>query len=257
MADKDFIVKNGINVNGTFLYTGGVLSLGNSTVNVTANSTLISVGTGSVINTTVHYVGNSTQNVVVTLTGITVSNSGGALVLGPQGITLGSNVQLFQNEIVSPLVTTANGTVDLNLNTGNTAGPSIGLNSAGSMNLWGNSTIKVANADGGGFVILKSKVQTVAYSANVQWDLANGNIGVLTLTANTVMPAPLNMSPGNYILHVLQDVTGGRQITSWNPVFKWTSASAPVLSTGASARDIISFTSDGTNMYGSYIPDVR
>ena len=47
---------------------------------------------------------------------------------------------------------------------------------------------------------------------------------------------------------VEQDGTGG-WTGSWNTVFKWAAATAPTLTTTASAKDIFVFRSDGTNMY--------
>jgi hypothetical protein len=100
--------------------------------------------------------------------------------------------------------------------------------------------------------------QTLTYAATQTWDASLGQIATLTLTANvTTFSAPTNLKVGTYILHVLQDATGSRQILAWNSVFKWPAASAPILTTTASSRDIISFVCDGTNLYGSFLPDVR
>jgi len=70
------------------------------------------------------------------------------------------------------------------------------------------------------------------------------------------MAAPTNLKIGTYILHVVQDATGSRTLT-WNSVFKWPAGIAPVLTTNANARDVISLVSDGTNLYGSYLTDVK
>ena len=62
------------------------------------------------------------------------------------------------------------------------------------------------------------------------------------------MNAPTNLVNGGfYALEVIQS-TGNMTLT-WNSVFKWPSALAPVLSTAAGARDFFVFRSDGTNMY--------
>lgn len=83
------------------------------------------------------------------------------------------------------------------------------------------------------------------------WDMASGGIATVTAGAgNTTMGAPSNLKKGTYILKVTQDGTGSRTIT-WNSVFKWTAGTPPVLSTAASAIDVISFFCDGTNLYGS------
>ena len=70
------------------------------------------------------------------------------------------------------------------------------------------------------------------------------------------MAAATNQKVGTYILRVVQDGTGGRTLT-WNGNYKWTAQTAPVLSTAIGAVDIITFFSDGTKMYGSYLPDMR
>lgn len=98
--------------------------------------------------------------------------------------------------------------------------------------------------------------QTLTDGATVNWDLSAGAVATLTLGGNRTMAAPTNLVVGTYILHIIQDGTGSRTIT-WNGVFKWQSGVAPTLTTTASRRDICSFICDGTNMYGSYMLDVR
>jgi hypothetical protein len=98
--------------------------------------------------------------------------------------------------------------------------------------------------------------QTLTDGANIDWNMNSGHIASVTLAGNRNMNAPTNLKKGVYILHVLQDGTGGRTLT-WNSVFKWVQAIAPVLTTTANRRDIISFVCDGTNLYGSFLPDVR
>ena len=100
--------------------------------------------------------------------------------------------------------------------------------------------------------------QTLTDGATITWDTSLGRVATLTLgAAGRTMAAPTNLKVGTYILRVYQDATGSRTITTWNSVFKWTAAVAPVLSTGAGKLDIITFFSDGTNLYGSYLPDMR
>ena len=100
--------------------------------------------------------------------------------------------------------------------------------------------------------------QTLTDGATINWDVSLGRVATVTLgAAGRTMAAPTNLKVGTYILRVYQDGTGSRTITSWNAVFKWTAAVAPVLSTGAGKLDIITFFSDGTNLYGSYLPDMR
>jgi hypothetical protein len=97
---------------------------------------------------------------------------------------------------------------------------------------------------------------TLTDGANIDWNLNTGQVATVTLGGNRTMNAPSNLRVGTFILHVIQDATGSRTLT-WNAVFKWPAAVAPTLTTTGSRRDIISFVCDGTNLYGSFLPDVR
>jgi hypothetical protein len=98
--------------------------------------------------------------------------------------------------------------------------------------------------------------QTLTDAATISWNTSLGQIATVTLGASRTMGAPTNLRVGTYILHVIQGGTGSYTIT-WNGVFKWTAAVAPTLSTVVGRRDVFSFISDGTNLYGAMIPDVR
>lgn len=111
-----------------------------------------------------------------------------------------------------------------------------------------NGTVSTAGAN-----ILQ---QTLADGATVNWNVALGQIATVTLGGNRTMAAPTNLKVGTYILHVYQDGTGSRTLT-WNSVFKWTAAVAPPLTSAINSHDVFSFVSDGTNLYGSFMPDVR
>ncbi len=94
--------------------------------------------------------------------------------------------------------------------------------------------------------------QTLTDAATINWDCNSGAIASVTLgAAGRTMAAPTNLKKGTYILHVLQDGTGSRTITTWNAVFKWAGGTAPVLSTAANAHDIVTFVCDGTSLYGA------
>lgn len=98
--------------------------------------------------------------------------------------------------------------------------------------------------------------QILTDGATISWNTAVGQVATITLSGNRTMAAPTSLKVGTYILHVIQDGVGGRTL-AWNSVFKWTAATAPTLTTDANARDVFSFVSDGTNLYGSFLPDVR
>lgn len=92
--------------------------------------------------------------------------------------------------------------------------------------------------------------QTLTDGANVSWDLDTQQVANVTLGGNRTLDNPTNMvNGGNYSLIVRQDATGGRTL-SFGTAYLWPSGTAPTLSSAANAVDILSFISDGVNMYG-------
>lgn len=83
-------------------------------------------------------------------------------------------------------------------------------------------------------------------------DFTTGNVQTVTLTSNvSPLPNPTNIKDGaTYILIIKQDGVGSRTMT-FGTSYKWEGGTAPTLSTGANAVDILTFISDGTNMYGT------
>jgi hypothetical protein len=98
--------------------------------------------------------------------------------------------------------------------------------------------------------------QILTDGPTISWNTSLGSVATVTLGGNRAIAAPTNLKIGSYILHIIQDGTGGRTVT-WNSVFKWPAGVAPVLTTTGNRRDLFSFVCDGTNLYGSYLPDVR
>ena len=99
--------------------------------------------------------------------------------------------------------------------------------------------------------------QTLTPSTSITWDLSQGQISTITLTMNSTITAVNNMKIGTYILHVYQDSTGSRTLTWPSSIFKWTASVTPPLTSAAGSHDVYTFVSDGSKMYGSFIPDVR
>lgn len=95
----------------------------------------------------------------------------------------------------------------------------------------------------------------LADGATINWNLNTEQVASVTLAGNRTIAAPTNQVDGStYILHIIQDATGGRTLT-WNSVFKWAGGVTPVLSSAASAHDIISCVSDGTDMFCNILKD--
>lgn len=120
------------------------------------------------------------------------------------------------------------------------------LNSNNQLTVYGSYNTAYANVS----------TQTLTDGATINWNLFLGQVATVTLGGNRTFAAPTNMRVGTYILHVIQDGSGNRTL-NWNATFKWAAGVVPTLTTTAAARDVFSFVSDGTNMYGSMLPDVK
>ncbi|MDR3572281.1 MAG: hypothetical protein P4L50_00330 [Anaerolineaceae bacterium] len=93
-------------------------------------------------------------------------------------------------------------------------------------------------------------ITTLTDASTIAWSTSAAPSAKVTLAASRTMGAPSGLVAGkSYTLEIIQGGSGTNLIT-WNSVFKWPAATAPTLSTAPGAVDIITFWSDGTNLYG-------
>jgi len=97
--------------------------------------------------------------------------------------------------------------------------------------------------------------QTLTDANTISWDASLGQIATVTLGGNRTLANATNLRVGTYVLHVIQDGTGGRTLTFSNQ-YRFTGNVSPPLTANANSRDMFSFVSDGTRLYGALIPDV-
>jgi hypothetical protein len=101
--------------------------------------------------------------------------------------------------------------------------------------------------------VFHSGIQVLTDAASIVWDLNKGAFAQVTLGGARALAAPTNMRSGGYYnLIVKQDAAGARTL-SYASTYKFPYSTVPIISTGSNAVDILSFVSDGTNMYGSYV----
>lgn len=92
-------------------------------------------------------------------------------------------------------------------------------------------------------------------AASIAWNLEDFQSTAVTLTDNRALANPTNqIDKGTYVLRVVQDGTGSRTL-SFGANYKFSGGIAPTLTTTAGAVDLLSFVSDGTNMYGVFQGD--
>lgn len=103
---------------------------------------------------------------------------------------------------------------------------------------------------------LAGTVQVIADAATLNWNADAGNVFQVTLGGNRAMAAPTNLvTGGTYTMIIKQDSPGNRTLT-WNAVYKF-EGGLKTLSTAANAVDVAMFVSDGTNLYGTLMKDVK
>jgi hypothetical protein len=85
-------------------------------------------------------------------------------------------------------------------------------------------------------------------SNSVAWNLDDGQCAYHNMTENTTIASPTNMKQGG--CYQLRIEGNGSATLAWNAVFKWGTATAPAEPAADGDIIIVSFYSDGTNMYG-------
>jgi hypothetical protein len=91
---------------------------------------------------------------------------------------------------------------------------------------------------------------------SIAWNLDTTPNSQVTLAGNRALANPTGMKAGGtYYLIIRQDATGNRTLT-YGSAYKFANTTAPILTTTANAVDILTFISDGTNMYGVHTPNL-
>ena len=90
-------------------------------------------------------------------------------------------------------------------------------------------------------------------STVLSWDLSTAQVLTIRLGANRTLQNPTNMAVGTYIVHAIQDATGGR-VLSFGTAYAFIENVAPEIDKGANRRTVFSMVCDGTTMFCSYLP---
>jgi hypothetical protein len=86
-------------------------------------------------------------------------------------------------------------------------------------------------------------------AASVAWAAASNQVATHTLTEDTTIAAPSGLVAGAfYSLKIVQHASAAKTV-AYNAVFKAAGGTMPTMTTTTSAVDIMTFRSDGTNMY--------
>lgn len=229
--------------NGTFSPIGGTFNpsptfistlWGNSTANVFVNSTAITVS-------------DPTKSAVSNTAGLFLANSTLATSLGIGGLLIGANVLVnsssfgLGNSTVSFIANSTwfqmgNSSVTTTMNsstfTGNVvvAASYTGAGIGNTLNYWANTPGKLITTDG---LNQAGAYTTLIDAPTIAWDMSTGINFVVTLGGNRTLGNPTNPVIGRSgVLQVNMDATGSRTLSFGNNFF-FDSDVAPVIGTGA------------------------
>jgi len=94
-------------------------------------------------------------------------------------------------------------------------------------------------------------VATLTDGASIAWDLDLGQMSTVTITDDRAFANPTNQEAGgSYVLKIVQDGSGGHTPT-WGNAYQFEDSTDPTVSSGIDDVTIMTFISDGTNMFGT------
>jgi hypothetical protein len=180
-----------------------------------------------------------TVNLATSVTGVLPAANGGTGVANSSTITLGGNLTT-SGAYATTLTTTGTTTVTL---------PTTGtLATLAGSETFTNKTL--TNPTVTNYVETLQAVGTVGASSTLA--LTTGTVLTATLTASTpcTFTMPTATAGKSFILKLIQASSG--MTTATFTSVKWPGGTAPTITATASAVDILSFVSDGTNWYGTF-----
>jgi len=96
-------------------------------------------------------------------------------------------------------------------------------------------------------------VTSLTDAASIAVDMGLGNTFAITLGGNRSMGAPANVTPGQTgYIYVVQDGTGSRTL-SFNSAYIFVSGTAPTMSTGANAIDLLVYNAKTTTAIATIV----
>jgi hypothetical protein len=105
--------------------------------------------------------------------------------------------------------------------------------------------------------VFQSGLHTLIDAVNVSWDLRSGSFAKLTLGGNRTLSAPTYMTVGASYTLIIQQSAAGNNTLAFDSTYKFPYGGDAVITTSSNAIDIVSFVSDGANMYAAFQQDFR
>lgn len=87
-------------------------------------------------------------------------------------------------------------------------------------------------------------------ASTVSWNVQVAQVATLTINGNRTLALPSGLVAGGQYMLIITQGAGGSHTLSYSAGYDFGAAGNPTLSTAAGKIDILTFVSDGTNMYG-------
>jgi len=226
---------------------------GQRTISTSATITNGTIASGTIQNLTA----GTTISTLGTITNLSSGTTNSTSVIATSGTigTLNSTTASITGGTFGGALTSTAGTIATFNSTTGTIGNF-------TTTLTGDFTISTGSATVGTRVAVLNTAQQYSRAHNfaataltitdgtIPWNLAENQVATLTVTTNSTMNTPTNPQAGaTYVMLVTQG-TGGNNTLSFSTAYKFPGGVIPVLSTGSSKVDVISFISNGTVLFG-------
>lgn len=87
-------------------------------------------------------------------------------------------------------------------------------------------------------------------TGHIAWNLAANEVARHVATEDTVLDNPTNMKAGGVYRFIFVQHASSAKTLGFGDAYKWPGGTAPTISVGASAIDVLTFVCDGTSMLG-------
>lgn len=169
--------------------------------------------------------------------------------------TVGTDALTYAEFSVNPTTLLSNSLTSGNVFVGSAGGVATGVTMSGDATIVASGAISLALSVPHAWTGQQTfATATLTDASPVTWNLNTQQAASLLMTsgigATRQLQNPANLkNGGTYTLIVTQSSTGSNALT-YGTAYKWPGGTAPTLSTANNAIDILTFISDGTNMYG-------
>ena len=98
-------------------------------------------------------------------------------------------------------------------------------------------------------------LQTLSAGATISWNLNTSQVATVTLDQNSTLSNPTNQQAGGTYVLIVKQPAGANYTLSFDTEYLFSGGSAPTITASNGAVDILTFITDGTNMYGGFLQD--